>query len=228
MEQTRPFFYKGLISFVKKVGNGNEIPAVKRDKKRRDAEFSAKLLILPKNRNDGAKFMRLADEAEKAVRRAGSTHRCRGGRGRTYRRPGAQPGRRLPEAHAEMQAPGAASTVEANTCRMDVSSARGCVLNPESGNLVPDRYGSCPEMQVPIGAVVNGPDVSSAGGYGLVETLSRMYALCMHPILPGRALHHVCGGDCVEPGVGQVVWRRRSEAWLSPLFPDGCFRPERR
>ena len=48
MEQTRPFFYKGLISFVKKVGNGNEIPAVKRDKKRRDAEFSAKLLILPK------------------------------------------------------------------------------------------------------------------------------------------------------------------------------------
>jgi hypothetical protein len=53
MEQTRPFFYKGLISFIKKVGNGNEIPAVKRDKKRRDAEFSAKLLILPKNRNDG-------------------------------------------------------------------------------------------------------------------------------------------------------------------------------
>lgn len=49
MEQTRPFFYKGLISFVKKVGNGNEIPAVKRDKKRRDAEFSAKLLILAKN-----------------------------------------------------------------------------------------------------------------------------------------------------------------------------------
>lgn len=73
MEQTRPFFYKGLISFVKKVGNGNEIPAVKRDKKRRDAEFSAKLLILPKietmeQQQTDEKFMRLAlNEAEKAL-----------------------------------------------------------------------------------------------------------------------------------------------------------------
>lgn len=74
MEQTRPFFYKGLISFVKKVGNGNEIPAVKRDKKRRDAEFSAKLLILPKietmeQQQTDEKFMRLAlNEAQKALK----------------------------------------------------------------------------------------------------------------------------------------------------------------
>ena len=97
MEQTRPFFYKGLISFVKKVGNGNEIPAVKRDKKRRDAEFSAKLLILPKietmeQQQTDEKFMRLAlNEAEKALEEQEVP--IGGGRGRPYRRPGAQPGR---------------------------------------------------------------------------------------------------------------------------------------
>ena len=115
------------------------------------------------------KFMRLAlNEAEKSVRRAGSTHRCRGGRGRTYRRSGAQPGRNLG-----------------------------------------GRYGSCGNA---------GPDSRSLDRRR--QILVRMYVVC-----DGRALHHVCGGDCVEPGRAGGLWRRRSEAWLSPLFGAGVSAP---
>ena len=47
----------------------------------------------------------------------------------------------------------------------------------------------------------------------------------MYVVCDGRALHHVCGGDCVEPGGAGGLWRRRSEAWLSPLFGAGVSAP---
>ena len=99
------------------------------------------------------------------------------------------------------------------------------------------------EQEVPIGAVVVADGRIVGRGHNLVETwrtlrlmrkcrpdsrsldrrrqiLVRMYVVC-----DGRALHHVCGGDCVEPGRAGGLWRRRSEAWLSPLFGAGVSAP---
>ena len=86
------------------------------------------------------------------------------------------------------------------------------------------------EQEVPIGAVVVADGRIVGRGHNLVGTLAdatghaemqaRMYVVCA-----GRALHHVCGGDCVEPGRAGGLWRRRSEAWLSPLFGAGVSAP---
>lgn len=79
----------------------------------------------------------------------------------------------------------------------------------QPGRNLGGRYGSCGNA---------GPDSRSLDRRR--QILVRMYVVC-----DGRALHHVCGGDCVEPGRAGGLWRRRSEAWLSPLFGAGVSAP---
>lgn len=152
----------------------NEPPASGRRLPGAGCVLRKKWLLLPKTIRHGTARNRRKIHAPgtkrggKSVRRAGSTHRCRGGRGRTYRRSGAQPGRNLG-----------------------------------------GRYGSCGNA---------GPDSRSLDRRR--QILVRMYVVC-----DGRALHHVCGGDCVEPGGACGLWRRRSEAWLSLLFGAGVSAP---
>ena len=203
MEQTRPFFYKGLISFVKKVGNGNEIPAVKRDKKRRDAEFSAKLLILPKietmeQQQTDEKFMRLALNEAESVRRAGSTHRCRGGRGRPYRRPGAQPGRNFggrygPRGNAGPDGGGFDRRRQVSVRMYVVCNGRALHYVCRGDCVEPDR--ACglwrrrsEEGLSPLfGAGVSAPNDGDAGGIGRGVREARPFVLrCVEKVIFGK------------------------------------------
>jgi len=100
------------------------------------------------------------------------------------------------------------------------------------------------EQEVPIGAVVVADGRIVGRGHNLVETLAdatahaEMQALtAAASTVGGKYLSEctlyvtvepciiVCGGDCVEPGRAGGLWRRRSEAWLSPLFGAGVSAP---
>ena len=99
------------------------------------------------------------------------------------------------------------------------------------------------EQEVPIGAVVVADGRIVGRGHNLVETLAdatahaEMQALtAAASTVGGKYLSEctlyvtvepciMCGGDCVEPGGAGGLWRRRSEAWLSPLFGAGVSAP---
>ena len=99
------------------------------------------------------------------------------------------------------------------------------------------------EQEVPIGAVVVADGRIVGRGHNLVETLAdatahaEMQALtAAASTVGGKYLSEctlyvtvepciMCAGDCVEPGRAGGLWRRRSEAWLSPLFGAGVSAP---
>ena len=88
------------------------------------------------------------------------------------------------------------------------------------------------EQEVPIGAVVVADGRIVGRGHNLVETLADATAHAEMQALTAAA--STVGGkylsECtlyvtVEPGRAGGLWRRRSEAWLSPLFGAGVSAP---
>ena len=76
------------------------------------------------------------------------------------------------------------------------------------------------EQEVPIGAVVVADGRIVGRGHNLVETLADATA---HAEM--QALTAAASTVGVEPGGAGGLWRRRSEAWLSPLFGAGVSAP---